>query len=63
METGVKDLDAIVTTRENVVKTSLAREAVDGSSEDNAITRRNKIRMGRIYNSFIPFSMFFVTFV
>lgn len=63
METGVKDLDAIMTTRENVVTTSLAREAVDGSSEDNAITRRNKIRMGRIYNSFIPFSMFFVTFV
>lgn len=63
METGVKDLDAIVTTRENVVTTSLAKEAVDGSSEDNAITRRNKIRMGRIYNSFIPFSMFFVTFV
>lgn len=52
-----------MTTRENVVTTSLAREAVDGSSEDNAITRRNKIRMGRIYNSFIPFSMFFVTFV
>lgn len=55
LETRVEDLDKKVTTAVIVSKTSLDRKSIDASSEDNAITRRKKIKMGKIYNLFIPF--------
>lgn len=59
LETQVEDLDKIVTTAVIVSKTSLDRKSIDASSEDNAITRRKKIKMGTIYNLFIPFFICF----
>lgn len=46
LETRVEDLDKLLTIAKH--ETSLAREAIDASSEENAMTRRNKIRKGTI---------------
>lgn len=45
-ETRVEDLNKLLTTAEH--EPSFAREAIDASREENAMTRMNKIRMGTI---------------
>lgn len=46
LETRVEDLNKLLTTAEH--EPSFAREAIDASREEHAMTRRNKIRKGTI---------------
>lgn len=46
LETRVEDLNKLLTTAEHEPR--FAREAIDASREENAMTRMNKIRMGTI---------------
>lgn len=60
LETQVDDLNKLLTTAEH--EPSFAREAIDASREENAMTRWNKIRKSTIQNSFIPFSICCIAF-